>query len=420
MHFQVQLLRPKKYPYPYLVLCPSNWLDYDKAMATGQSMESLAYSIGYMDDLTGSSLDISDISKGQREFLDFYAKASFTSLVEYFQSITVDITKTETWEEFSEATNSSFWCRGCTDAKPLVILVEEHMCFAFEIQEVESKYYRFWTTMPRVAMKVVDRSNNTFPMVEWDVYLMPDVRISHPRLSTLTVPPNTAATVRFSSRRFLSIADPNTPCQEDELTPEGEVYSADLCISRCLSKKINKTLGCHLFLHSANDVQHPTEFCHLHENYPGRNYTYANIAFDKEELATTAKQGISCVVRCPHECDRSINTISLGSLWRVTLSGEEFGKKVDRANVSLILIEIDYTAISDGGIMTLTEVSTLSFSSMISNIGGALGLFVGGTIMTLFQIILVCVGYAFEKRKAYVKNDQVIRVQLEKAQSVQP
>lgn len=107
----------------------------------------------------------------------------------------------------------------------------------------------------------------------------------------------------------------------------------------------------------------------------------------------------NCLDQCPPKCERVIYQWSLQ--WQ-----QVFPDEVERNStkkLTSVSFSIDQMATFDGATVAMTEVNTYSFTELVNNVGGTLGLFVGATLMTFVQVVLFCIEhFCVSKRNSNV------------------
>lgn len=145
----------------------------------------------------------------------------------------------------------------------------------------------------------------------------------------------------------------------------------------------------------------PTAYCHNMEVIGSTNRTLANTTSVLSYISSAElfEEEIEkqCSKECPPTCERISFTLSLQ--WEKQLSKTLDG---EFANMTYVEFYLDHRGVSESGILTLVEVNAYSFTELINNVGGTLGLFIGGTIMTVAQVILFFVNYCVEKKPQFV------------------
>lgn len=99
-----------------------------------------------------------------------------------------------------------------------------------------------------------------------------------------------------------------------------------------------------------------------------------------------------CLDKCPRKCERTVYQAMVQQVLPLRMN-----KSVHSTDTYYIGIELEHSALRDGGIITMTEVTKYTFTDLVNNIGGTLGVFIGGTMMTIAQVILFFVVYGCEK-----------------------
>lgn len=177
-------------------------------------------------------------------------------------------------------------------------------------------------------------------------------------------------------------------------------YSQAQCMGTCRSDTFAEAIHCHQFWNYGGFLP-PTDVCNFFdETLPNRNISLSEFYRSKEFEELNTRSNVECARKCPRPCVRYVNEISLRSEFDM----RDYGKvnsmiDASRPNAFVIFLDIEHSASYDGGILTWTEVKAYSFAQLVSNFGGAFGLFVGGTIMTVAQFVMFIIDYAIGKKE---------------------
>lgn len=392
-----------------MALCPGAWVDTPKALSKGLTKEALKYSIGYLDVFAWDQT--LNVTSAREELYAFYDQQNYSSLLEYFTDISMDVRAASSYEDLATLPSSAYYCVGCDDTNHLekVILGQSAlMCYAFAFKPANGVHFRLWQASPTVLLQIKDESQGVYPTSSnWRAYLLSDKRVLQPNFPFIAVEPFAVNTLKTSAQRFITLSNDNdATCLEPEKIQPG--YSAEQCVMKCLHKAFTKTIKCGVFFYSAyDDVEPPSHYCNYFEMLPDTNSSFADfINYNLSVLAESA-QGSACMKKCLYPCERTIYTSTLDSKYQIILDSVNFTGNARAQNMSAIVIDLDNTALSQGGILTLAEVSTYSFSTLVSNVGGTLGLFVGGTVLTVFQVILWFIDQLLEARERRLEKTRV-------------
>lgn len=150
-------------------------------------------------------------------------------------------------------------------------------------------------------------------------------------------------------------------------------------------------------------MHHPSELCNTLDNPDADSWLVSeeNTANQKEKTIGS-KEEEACRKACPLECER----MTYESTRQEELDAEGYTvvvevnlPKLKNLSMAQLIVHLENVALYQGGVVTMTEVSTLSFTTLVSNVGGTLGSFVGATTLTICQIVLFLVKYGLEHRR---------------------
>lgn len=371
-----------EYDYPPIALCSTTWLDEDKALSLGLSIDGIKYSIGYIYSYFNST------EQGKRNFLETYSLRNFTSLLQYYESISIDLKTIYSETEFRNTQNAVFLSHN-TSIFLGKFLLTYHMCHVYSLKPAT---LASWFTHTYLRAKFANQSK---PKVtkssapgRWLFSTAEILNVHFAPLKFIHIEPFTLNGMLITAKRFLALSSADAPCVE---FPKSEDYNMFSCLASCYNKIHQAKFDCKFFrLSTTFEADHPHSYCHHDDS----NLQLNNLTFD-EFRKTSASYEVNeqilkaCRQTCPRKCDRIIYESTLHS----TIKYHDF----ESANA--IQIYFTLNAMLEGGIWFSKQVDTYSFVQMVNNVGGALGLFIGGTIMTVAQLILFFIDYFLQKRK---------------------
>lgn len=211
----------------------------------------------------------------------------------------------------------------------------------------------------------------------WLVLGIDSTRLLTNVVPSLYLPSFTENSVIIHARKFSTLRRSDAECRTDE-DVEKTGYSRNVCVAQCQNEQYSKQRKCKaLHLSMPDELTDPSEICH------------SNAPSPEQPLLLTKYRDV-CLERCPQECTRIIHQMALQS--------QQALPRANTSSDSFIVLYVDHSSVYEGGILTITEVNTYSFTALVNNVGGTLGLFVGGTLMTLAQVVLFLVKYVMDSR----------------------
>lgn len=364
------------------MLCPKAWIDTRKALKMNISLDAFKYSLSYPDDPFYSNRP-KDTVAAKEEFLSFYNSRGYSSLVDYYSAISPDLAPEEPRRN---TTPPSFSCAGCVPGSTVgKAMLDQRMCYVFRLQPVE-RGFGIYSGVRAAHIKYKDLSLGLIPdSPDWDLYFnrFLDTQVSvHPKI---TVRSFYLHTIKYDVQKFISLNKPSSPCHEDA----DDGYSASKCMGECHNEMYRNRLNCSLFwLTFPPSTPNPMDTCNFMDKYPPQDDTLAAFFATEENARIDSVAADVCVKACPPKCEKIIYDMSLQVQEKLP---ESIIRKLEKENVTEIVVLVKHGAVYQGGMMVFSEMSTYTFTQLVNNIGGTLGLFVGGTVMTLAQLFLfVC------------------------------
>lgn len=398
--FQVELEKQSEYAYPPVIICPEAWLDVDKASSLGLTIDALKYSLGYFDEF--DELFRESNSTGKETFLEVYKKENFSSLDAYYKAIGIDIPGAKTMEEFAASDRTISICPSCVGQYPEKVFWNNGICYVFQLAPEPADYSLKSLKNQIILMKMADHTDGLIrPTSIWPVYAPRSLTLRYATGSMLILPTFTGNIIRAESQRFVRLDTREAPCVKKDKVDAN--YSSEACFVECLEEAYDRVFKCRLFLQttSTSKALSPTDYCNFYDSFPMSFWERVEYIRLQHKAIAESSDGSKCMSKCPKPCDQTVYELSLRFQVNEANAPEPQKKAQDydrSMNLTFFALQLEHEALYEGGVLTLTEVSTISFTSLVSNLGGALGLFVGGTMMTFIQVILFVVKYVLDRR----------------------
>lgn len=388
--FQVQLKSSPNYEFPPLLLCPVIWFDAEKAYRMGLSEEALKYSLSYVDRWFQHQFE--DIEAAREEFHGFYKTRNYSSLMDYFEDISQELRP----KAKSDGSGTWYECRACdrkmNEMAELTYLANR-ICYIFRMKPVEHGF-GMHSGIRLVMIQLRDKTAGLLhDSLDWDLYFSPRLDLHIWTYPTLTIRSVRKNTVKLSIQKFKALNKSENPCHE---SAEGdESYSSVRCIAKCHNALYRKYWGCGLMWLSQSRLEMiPESACNYADRRPPENWTLEQFLESDVNERIDALAAEQCVKQCPLLCARTIySTVLLEQ--QTLLDTAHAVVSAREANATVMQVMLQHGDVYQGGTLVSQEVYMYSFTQLVNNIGGALGVFVGATLMTLVQLILFCVTYAW-------------------------
>lgn len=375
---------------PPVLLCPPEWVDASKVRSLGIPIDALRYSLGYMRPPSDLQFGI-NTSSAKSEFISYFTRSNFTSLLDYYMGISIEIPIVYTEDEFDKLDMAI----KLTDRQSKAIgryATGYDICQG--IQFIPTTHTLYSATS--ATLKYNDKSEKLL-VGETPGEIWVELGIDLNFLSYLAPPvvlrAYTANRVFVSTTRFQTLDRPDAPCKEDG--DVDETYSATACVARCQNERYTSSIGCKLLRYdTVKTVTTPMAYCNHLVKIKGINMTFSE--FHKSSLSKRITD--ECLTQCPPKCDRRIHQMFLQ--WQKDLPGYKVNKT---ANSFYVDVQIENIAKYQGQMTVITEVNTYTFTSLINNVGGTWGLFVGATLITFVQLVMFLIQSAIQRGKGSEK-----------------
>lgn len=368
---------------PPIAICPAAWWDSSKAISLGLSRDALKYSLTYIDTYPGMELE--KISEAKDEFHKFYIKQNFSSLLEYYHKIAIELPVVYTSAEFSNLTI------GIKLSDPKTIFLGRHftgyqICHVFTFRPIGSRM-----TSTSIRIKTMDLSDGIATSLTgiW-LILVTDTNFLTSLYPSLHIPAFTRTKVLISTRQLVNLNKPNAPCLEQPASVTSRALDTSYgCALHCHNVEYMKAVKCRTLRHdTVFELGHPSEYCNEYDLFTNENVSYAHLKNSDFDEDVEEK----CVANCLPLCDKIVHDTSIH--WQQKLTDDE-----QQQHSKKIVADIFFGRAGryEGETVAFIEVSTYSFTSFVNNVGGTLGLFIGATLMTFAQIILFFVDLCYKR-----------------------
>jgi hypothetical protein len=295
-------------------------------------------------------------------------------------------------------TEGNFHCKGCV--KPVTATKSFHesaICYWSNLEPVStSDSHEVVLALRDLSLGIIETTKR------WQITFCSHVHLNAPDCASLTIKSPHRTFVKVSIKKSIKFNTEKNPC----LTKDDPRYSENLsqaeCTAECHNQVYMEKLGCKIFPLSALSHEKPETFCnHFGAQLPyPKNQSFLNYLDSDDWNEIESEAGQFCFNKCLRKCEETSNSVTLESEFSMADYATYRDIYVsDNEGVGIIYVSINHAAVYEGGIMTWTEIPAYTWVQLVSNFGGALGLFVGGTIMTFAQLILFPLDYIWEKRK---------------------
>lgn len=370
------------YAFPRINFCPQAWLDADKALSLGLSLEGLKYSIGFIAKIHDNH-QILNFSEARNEFLEFYRSQRYQSLYEFYKSISFNVTTVVSGAEFRQTVLPNTVSVDDEETHILgTVFLVEGTCFSIQLPPTRST----WNS-PRIQATLIDKTRSLLESNQrgWSIAITMKRELFSPAMPLVYAAEHTRNKIVISVRNYVMLDRSEAPCKDKPTEP------MVLCAMRCKNDHFGAQLGCRMFhFDSVETVGHPEKYCHSKELQLKHNLS-TEFRFAGADTKLSTEVHNECINRCPRSCRRSIYQATLQDQRPMSSHGQD-------ENYTMVAAYFQHGAFLEGGIVTMSDAKKYSVPDFISNVGGTLGVFVGGTMLTLAQIVLFFVDYCCQRK----------------------
>lgn len=393
------------YEYPPLVLCTGAWFDLDKAAKLGFTPDSIKYSFGFF---TPDLPDLKNKTEAKEIFWRAYQAQGYSSLEAYFKAIAADIYVTRNLSEIMPMTRSMAYSPYYGHAEQLEkLFFEGGICYVVNLLPESGVDSQRSNDKQMFAIVLLDHSKGEAIKDQsmWRLYAIQNISRTTKSSSgpPAFLPTDVWHFVTVEAERYITTSDKTCVHKGDTQSD----YAPETCYADCVTAAFDKNLGYRWFpwepSNRLENTPKPGNYCNLFD-MTGDNASY----FDRQRaingifsILPRSPDFDLCAQKCSYMCDKTMYTVSsAGYVDEANMSpGNRFiFETAKRTGATGFAMDILHQGFYRGGILTLEEVDTITMAGMITNLGGALGLFVGGTIMTFVQLVLFLLKYCIEQR----------------------
>lgn len=357
----------------------------------GLSTEALKYSLSYADAWFVDQFQ--DIHAARQEFLDFYKIRNYSSLLEYFSDISQELRPkassgdSATWYEARSCNLDMSKTFGRTT-------MGKRFCYIFHVKPMEHGF-GIYSGVRRVEIQYQAKTAGLVPSLgDWDLYFSPRLDLFETIHPAITIRASRKSAVKLSVKKFISL---NTKKRECNTSDDSDLpYTEVKCMTKCHNDLHLKTRGCRLIWLVQDHLEmQPEDTCNWADRIPPENWTLSEYFDTNVNAQIDAIVVNRCLKQCPRKCDKVVYDTILQEQQSFPESQLKYAK---RANASLVQVTLRHGNVYQGGTVISEERYIYSFTQLVNNIGGTLGLFVGATLMTFVQLLLFCVTCALGMR----------------------
>lgn len=367
MHFTLG----KSYDFPNILLCPNNWVDFDKVESLNLSYNALKCGLEYLFSFSQRkyilNTDLTEI--GQKEFFQFFQENSSNNYLNFLHIVS------KNYDQVAE-TKSKY--PATYVYKNTKIFYDKQICYLLDLPKHDC-VLQTSNFPPIITMHFLKDERSINLNVTEDefhvVYVDPDLKFPAYAVNNFNVYKATKYKIKLSSlRKFTRLNNYDNPCKE---TSGGNVtYSQNFCHSDCIQHRFFKVYShCLMFgLFESTSDDRNTSLCNSITNIA------SNISKSEELQSVWSTIVNNCSEECLPTCTQSLIEVT------VTAENNNYNSQAEEvASVSNLEIIFDVCV---HGIMEYEEFERYTFENLISDIGGVLGLWLGASAITFVQLIM--------------------------------
>lgn len=372
-----------KYEYPNFAICPNEWVDEKKIQKHKLSWNAIFYALSFVRAIDYHSARSKNISleKGKRDYIKFIKGNNLSNLFDFYFFIAKD------GEEIFTHCNGSSTV-DCRSSSKMVYMMEQ-ICYMPELIVISCNLQtaRFPTLLHVYNQTGTNHTFLSTMKKSHELIINPQYRVFKLFEDTIPLFEGTKIGIKVSAKKFVLVNKKyKYPCVEDE------TYSQMLCHHRCMEEEGTlKYINCSRITYFIErdylfDTKQPCNMSYLinEERY------YLNNTFS-EMTQMCANRCIPCCTKLIYRVSTSLKSLPFQSE-----SGES-------------IVEILYD-VCESGMEVVEEYFGYPTETLIANIGGVLGLWIGASAITFVQltmfVIQLAVSYLNQKKMLFVSSSR--------------
>lgn len=353
------------------------------------------------------------MSAARTEFVD-YASKRLIRLSEFYESIAEEFSSIDAMEDFVAASASAYYCPRCgdrNDQPKKFFVIDAGVCQRISLTNTEALNGDERLSSQHIIAKVKRGLSDPYfeTYQSWYLYFSPDEQTELAPSSFVFLPPFTYTYIKVQAKKYVTLRSKSkgADCVSKNDDP---LYSRLRCVVKCNNEIFVNHFGCQEWWRLDEDFENfldYSRYCNVHDAY--QNQSMQKYLYVDDEVDILRNLSVPCFAKCPHKCERMFYDLSIIS--QIDMKHADYDHIVDTLstqNVSAIHLNVVHNSIFEGGIMTYTELNTFTYVEFANNIGGTLGLFVGGTLLTLVQVLVFCVTVIFEKVRSLLQRNAAV------------
>jgi Amiloride-sensitive sodium channel len=340
--------RAEKYPYPPMALCPFPWVNTTRALEMGMTVDMIRAALQFADSFD----DFPNVTAARRDLFAFMKPRGYNNIISLFKDMAL-------------ASDGRLTCKECANGSFFeVILSGRRMCYKIVVEPEYVALRKVENNFATVIFTLEDHARG----LQGPPFLLLAIHEDwHSPLydHVYFIPEGQRHSIYLKPERFVQTA--STGCKSQGEV-EAENYSLSFCRSDCFQRNFYRTCsGCMTAGHFRHD--------------PGLWFQDYCIKDQTRDNCTVSKLTVAaeCSSRCPIPCETRSYEVSISSRAQsVTTAPRD----------TRLFINLDI----EDGIAVFEEVVVYTIDTLVSNLGGVLGLWLGGSMMTFVQIVFFVLG----------------------------
>lgn len=387
VYFQIKYVRQNSYDFPRISICLENWQNKNYMSEAKLNKNVTDYLDSIMsisgNSFFGESAEV-DYQNAKKSFEEFVLEKNFTYYEEAFGMTSWSLRDISLDASSSTGKDETF-------KKKIFSVQLMKTCYEVIFPPQTATELTAHPINAYLAFNQPDAAKSSHLLVGSDVSFFERQELMNIKTGRSYVVHINAHMVNLFNRK-------DAPCIEKQEV-DSTNYTYKECFRKCVAERQTRDgLMCRLFM-KGDKIFDPTRNLDICTTFTTSRFkkVYKNGTIeiiDDPETAIQSSQKAQeiCFSECRPRCENVYYDVTLI---------DETDKLVEGSNVTHLDFVLKYAW---KGMMFLEETSTYSFQSAVSNIGGQLGLWMGLSIVTIFQAILFFVNKCFKGNNSAQKQ----------------
>lgn len=360
----------ENYPYPRILFCPNEWINETKVAELNLSKPVVTYALSLLQDLvlaqeekdnfTASGYNVSDLDLTLRQFL---TSRNYTTYIDFYRLIANEPKMVARCDQCDWTRKHVVASGVCIQLRLLpassAFLIQSPPAFLYSEPKPDLKASRL---VPKYSGMYTTDALYVSYLTQNEFFLHDPVLLNR----------NSSYVLRIKPTLYQRLNKPEKPCVTPEIYRRTN-HSQLMCYARCDEEHKRKCQGCFYLGYHPGKISNgtiPADF-----NIPLCSSIFHDVV--AENCTSSGPLFDGCIRVCNPLCHEWV--------YETTIIPVSQRKLLSQNKEEDITVAFSYQV--RYGETVIKEVSTYTWDTFLSNVGGQLGLWMGASIVSLLQLL---------------------------------